>query len=999
MHPLSTCLTSAIIGDTPKILKKHIAVGLMAFLLGFSLLWGCGFGRDAKSVKGLSPDQGWTQAEKEAIFHPARRWPQEASDLQPDPSVVYGGLPSGFRYVLMQNKRPENRVSMHLFVQTGSMHERDVEQGVAHFLEHLMFNGSAHFKPGELVKYFQDIGMRFGPDANAHTGFYSTVYDIDLPKGDTDGLAAGLRVFRDYADGALLLETEVEKERAVILSEKRTQDSVDYRTFEASFAFELPEALLSRRLPIGKEETIQNATRPLIKAFYDDWYRPDNMVLVMAGDFDTAKAAALIHEAFGDMSPRGAKREYPDPGKVRHQGLKPFYHFEPEAGNVSITIETIVPKAPEDDGKEERRKRLHGGMANTIMNHRLSKMLEDPATPFTGASFDSGRYLNYLEGADFSAECKPENWETTLAVMEQTLRKALLYGFTEAEVERVKKNHLTQLDQAVKTAPTRESRQLAQQIMHQMAGNQVFQSPAQKKALLSPMIKEATREDLHNALKSYWLPDHRLVLLTGNADLRNPDTTPEERIRRIWDQSSRKSVQKPEEKAAVVFPYLPAPTHKGVIVGRDLVSDLGVVGITFANGVRLNLKKTDFKANQILAALVFGEGRRGEPKDKPGLSVLTERVVNLSGLGRLTRDEISQALAGKTTQIQFKTAEDHFALAGATTPEEIELLFQLYYAYLVDPGFRQESLILALSQYDQEYEALAKAVEGGMALEGERFLAGGDSRFGMPAPNVMKRHTVSDMEGWLGPRIGTADMEISIVGDLDVDRIIDLAAVYLGALPAKTSAPLAHSRGVPVFPKGQSLNVSVPTSLSKAMVDRVWLTGDFRDNRRNRRLSALAQVVSDRMRVQIREDMGAAYSSFAYHDPSRAYDGYGLFHAVAQINPGQVQAVNAAILSIMEDIAGKGVSREELGRAIKPILTTIRERVKTNDYWLDSVLKGSRRRPDQLNWARNFEADYAAITAEELTALARNYFKEGDAATVVITPRAEGAGSETKSGR
>ncbi|MDX9820030.1 MAG: pitrilysin family protein, partial [Desulfococcus multivorans] len=464
-----------------------------------------------------------------AIFHPSRPFAHETSDLAPDPDARFRELQNGFRYVLMPNHRPENRVSIHLYVQAGSMHERENERGLAHFLEHMLFNGSENFPPGELVKYFQRIGMRFGPDANAHTGFYSTVYDIDLPAGDPNSLAEALTVMKDYAAGALILETEVDRERPVILAEKRTRDSADYRTFEAVFDFELPEALLSRRLPIGTEEVITAADRNLLKSFYDAWYRPERMVLVMAGDFDLAAAEPLIGKTFSGLTARAPLREYPDPGVIHHHGNKAFYHHEPEAGGASVCIETITGEIAPPDSTDLKRKRLHESMANHILNQRLAEMLQDPETPFTSARITSGHYLNYARGADISAECPPENWEQTLAAIEQVLRRGLTHGFSASEVDLAKKNFLAHLDKAVKTAATRESRDLSRQILHGIGARQVFRSPDQENVLKSPMIAAATPADLHAALGNAWDTGTRLILVTGSAELRELEIAPERR--------------------------------------------------------------------------------------------------------------------------------------------------------------------------------------------------------------------------------------------------------------------------------------------------------------------------------------------------------------------------------------------------------------------------------------------------------------------------------------
>ncbi|HHC24072.1 MAG TPA: insulinase family protein, partial [Desulfobacterales bacterium] len=225
-------------------------------------------------------------------------WPHEKSDLLPDPDLIFGKLPNGIRYVLMENHEPKDRVSLHLNVQAGSLNESDDQQGLAHFLEHMLFNGSEHFPPGELVKYFQSIGMAFGNDANAHTGFAETVYDVLLPTGSKENIEKGLLVMKDYARGALLLKSEIDRERGIILAEKRTRNSVGYRTYISSMEFVFSGSKITLRLPIGTEEVIKKADRRLLKDYYDAWYRPENMILIMAGDFDAGLAESLIKSAF-----------------------------------------------------------------------------------------------------------------------------------------------------------------------------------------------------------------------------------------------------------------------------------------------------------------------------------------------------------------------------------------------------------------------------------------------------------------------------------------------------------------------------------------------------------------------------------------------------------------------------------------------------------------------------------------------------------------------------
>ena len=408
-------------------MRKFSLFYLIIYLTVAVLLSGCSAGYHDASRYERPQNTATTQSfdNQNAIFDPSKTWPQENSDLSPDPNVIYGRLENGFRYVLMKNAKPEKRVQMHLFVQAGSMDESNAERGLAHFLEHLEFCGSEHFKPAELIKYFQSIGMQFGADANAQTSFYSTVYDIDLPVGDPENLKKGLLVIRDYATGALIPSSEVDRERHVVLAEKRTRDTASFRIYEKTLAFELPDALISRRLPIGDAKVVEQADRQIIKSFYDAWYRPEKMIVVLVGDFDTQTASALIKDRFSDIAARAPERPFPDPGHIDHHGIQPFYYYEPDAGNTSVSIEVTTEKINPADSKELERQDLISAMADHIINNRLSELLEKPDTPFTQASIDSGNYLHYLQAAEINAECSPENWQKTLSIIEQTLRQSL----------------------------------------------------------------------------------------------------------------------------------------------------------------------------------------------------------------------------------------------------------------------------------------------------------------------------------------------------------------------------------------------------------------------------------------------------------------------------------------------------------------------------------------------------------------------------------------------
>jgi len=918
--------------------------------------------------------------------YPSFNWPHEKSDLTSDPDVLYGRLKNGFRYVLMQNNMPKDRVSMHLNVQAGSIHEADNQKGIAHFLEHMLFKGTTHFAPGELIKYFQNIGMQFGPDANAYTGFYETVYDVLLPNGDSESIKKGLLVLQDYAEGALLLPQEIDNERKVVLSEKRYRDSASYRTYVSTLNFELPNTRIVNRFPIGSEKVIRNADRKLLKEFYDTWYQPEKMVLVIVGDFDQKQIVPIIEEKFSYLVSRAPPEKDPDIGQFDHEGIQAFYHFENEEGNTTVSIEVLRKIKPEIDSKKIRIKRMKKNLADRMVKHRLNMMLRKADTPFTSASISSGVYLNEVKYAEISAECSPKNWAKTLMLIEQTLRKALIYGFMDEEFKRVKKDYLSSLDNAVNKAATRNSKRLKGQIINSINSDRVFLSPEQNRNLLAPIINHLSLQEVYSAFKESWDDDHQLVLVTGNADLNKTDTDPSAQIVNVYQKSRSAAVTKPDELKPVFFPYLPKPEKNGKIVNRINHKDLGISQIDYENGVRLNVKKTDFKDNEIMAVIAFGYGRSDEPEVLSGISNLSQGIINESGLGALNKDELNRALTGKRTKVNFKINERKFMITGNTVPDEVELLFQLLYTYLIDPGYRKDAYALVMERHRQNYFSMSHSVNGAMRLHGNRFLAGGDSRFGLPPYDDFKRLTLTDVRTFTENVFINAPLEISIVGDFDEEKILKIATKYMGSLPKRAGIEKRKRLESPTFPGSKRLDLNVKTEIPKGIILIAYPTEDIWNIQRTRRFSVLGDVLSDRLREQVREKLGATYSAYAYNRPSRVYSGYGIFSIIVNVDPEASDVIIKEVKDIVDGIIENGVSKEELKRALKPSITSIKDLMRKNNYWLNTVLNGSVEHPDQIEWSRSIMSDHAAITADELSDLSRKYLDNSKSAIVVIKP-------------
>ncbi len=914
----------------------------------------------------------------------SRGWPHDGTDLQADPVLRFGTLENGLRYVIMRNEEPEDRVGMFLNIQAGSLEEEDDQRGYAHFLEHMLFNGTDNYPPGTLVEYFQSIGMAFGSDTNAHTNFDETVYHLLLPEGTEGKLRDGLLVLADYARGALLLEEEVERERGIILAEKRTRDSAGYRLYEKRMRFLLSGTRVTERFPIGTDEALRRADAESLRSFYDAWYRPENMILVVVGDVDADLVEKLIGERFGALAAPPVHPECYEFGMVEESGEQFLYVHEPEIGSTEISISSNRNTRPVKDSIARQRKELKRHVAASLLQNRLKQLVRDSGSILTKADTYSGDFLQRVDYASLTGTVEGQNWQEGLDLLAFTLRQALDLGFSPRELERVKKEVMADLEKEVRTKASRDSRKLARKIIGALNDNRVLLSPEQEMKLYGPAISSMTIEDANAAFREMWGHGSRKVIVAGTAKVDGGET-PEKELRAVYEQARTKELMHWKENSRVAFPYLPQPDTVHSVARKETFEAIGLGRYTFANGTVLHVKETDFQPNEVLVDVHFGQGKRSETK--PGLGMLAETVVNESGVGRLTRNELEDALAGHNIQVSFKIGAESFILQGGGLSSELELLLQLFRAKLLDPAFREDAYTLTMERASQMYEQLSSTVEGMMRLGGEQFLAGGNPHYGMPPEAEFRQLTLDQARDWLVPVFAGAPLEISIVGDFDHGQAVELVGQYFGTLERRYEQELTET---PVqFPSGESLSERVVTQVDKALVTVAWPTDDFWDISRTRRLNILAAVFDDRLRVEIREKLGAAYSPQVFNHSSRTEEGYGVMRAMLTVDPAKANEVSLRVREVGRELAADGVTDEELARSLEPVLTSIKDMVRTNRYWMESVVTLSSRHPQQLEWPMTIQSDFSSISPGEISDFAARYLGPENAAEILYLPAAE----------
>ncbi len=912
-----------------------------------------------------------------SIHHP---WPQDGSDLPADSAVEWGRLDNGVRYVILPWEEPPERVSLRLVVEAGSLHEKENQRGLAHFLEHMAFNGTENFSAGEMVGYFQRLGMSFGADTNAHTWWKETVYKLELPNNSPELMEDSFLLLRDYADRMLLGEKELDSERGIILSEKRDRKSPQSEMSEARLKFNLPQSLIPERLPIGIESVIRHADRDTFVDFYESWYTADRMVLVAVGAVDSETLVPYIEKHFNSMAKPQERRPEPDLGRVTSRGgLAARFYDDPNLATTDVQLYTIRPIEPTIDSLKKRVEELALGLANQILNRRFEVMLRQEDVPFNRAVAFAYDWLEFAAFAGFFASGQPHEWEDALEVLSKELRRALSFGFTEAEFNEARARARNALEEAAEQASTRRSRALADSLGRSIIDNKVFMDPAERKALLLPALDQFSVEDLHEAFLAAWDSEDRIIFVSGDLS---------QRIKSVFTDSLELEVLPPDEAELDAFAYEDFGSE-GALVADHYIEDLEVTHWTFENGVRVSMMPTPYESNTIRVLFRFGGGLLELDPEFPALKLLAESIFIEGGLGAHDKETLDRLMAGRTVSSGFSVDDDAFVLSGSTNARDLEFQLQLLTAYLTDPGFRLEAERRTRRDLDALYNQLRMNPQAILQNELPHFIHGGDPRFGYPQRQEWERVSTDDVAEWLAEPLHRGYLEVAIVGDLpETADILPLLANTVGALPVRAEEAPAWSEARQIdFPVGVKRQVfTFQADMPQAFTVVHWPTVDASDIDQVRRLLVLGSIFSDRLRVQVREEMGEAYSPYAFNSSSQTFSNFGFIRAFVGADPAQADALADKVVEIAAELAREGPDEDELVRAVEPQRTAIRQQRRDNRYWLNRVVADSQRRPQQLEWARTLEAYLDEVTLEEMEELARAFLQPEGAVKVLVLP-------------
>lgn len=921
-----------------------------------------------------------------AAAQTARPWAHEASDIAPDPSVRFGNLPNGMRYALMHNALPAEAVSLRLSVAFGSLYETEAERGLAHFIEHMAFNGSTHVPEGEMVKILERLGLAFGADTNASTGQFFTTYQLDLPKASDDLLDESLLLLRETASELTFDASAIDRERGVVLSEWRRGDNFQRRRSEQQLDFLLPGSLAASRSPIGKQAVIETANRDALVSLYQRFYRPERTTLVMVGDFDVDAVEAKIRARFGDWVARGEAGAEPDLAyALKPRGFEASVFTHKDGGD-SINVTSLKPYRQVVDTGAQRREDNLLMFAIAALSRRLSPMANWDEPPFRIAGLSTGDLLETASVAGASVTVTPEGWKEGLEALEQEWRRALLHGFTQQEVDsQIEALRAGQVNQ-VERQGTRPTEALASALLSSVENDTVFSTPASGLKRFETWAGKVTPAMVNAEFRKWMTPkDPLFFVATTNGDAGLGDA-----VVAAWKASASIPVTAPLAREKQTFAY----THfgkPGTVVKDERLADIDTRLLTFDNNVRLNIKRTDFAKNAVQVSVHVGHGVLDLPDQPFGLNGLMS-AFSSGGLEKHSIDDLRAILQGRVVSTRFGAGSTYFGGSYATTPADLELQLQVIAAYVTHPGYRQEAerrwrqgIVLSWPRLDANAQAVWSA-------RGLRAMMGGDRRFGNDPDDGAWQRSFVELRHYLAPALRDGPIEIAVVGDVDEAKVIALVAKTFGALPKRAEAPTKFKATLPVAFRSERtpLTFTHAGEANQALAYVYWPVPDVDpeiDPQTSRTLAVLSGIMRLKVTEELRETLGASYSPSVSASLSSVYPGFGYVNAGAEVKPEMVDATLAAMRVIAADMRAGRISDDELSRAITPSLEALPQNAMSNDYWLGLIAQ-AQGRPDMLERGKlaAIEASVRAITLADVVAAANRWLTDENAQEARVVP-------------
>ncbi len=907
-------------------------------------------------------------------------WPQDNSDIKPDPDVHFGVLANGMHYIIQRNLTPPGQAVVRMRVGSGSDDETDAQRGLAHVLEHMSFKGSKHVPKGDMVQILERKGLAFGADTNAQTAFRATTFELDVPETKGDTLDTVLMLMRETASELTLDPKALEPERGVVLSEARMRDTPSYRAMTQALRFAMPDTLYVKRFPIGKVHVVQTAPVSEIRKFYEANYRPKRTTLIVVGDIDVKKVEALIHQHFDSWKPQAPALPKPDFGTIKPGGTAVKVINEPGAGT-SIEIGFARSFKEHRDTVANETRQLQERVASTIFSKRLMQRVNDPQPPFLSGYAGPNTLEQTARGGLIDVSATPQGWPRALAAATRALRQIVHYGVTPNEVALATRDLEVSFQAAAESASTRTSDSIAQNMLSNVSQNGVITSPAEDLKLFEAAKAKLTVAAVDRALKHIFSGTGPTVIVTSAPVAGLDDAT----LAKAFAADEAAPLTPPTAHLAKAWPYTSFGTP-GKVISDKHIADLGVDEIEFANHVRLNVKSTKFRKDQILVTVDFGQGRLGLDPKAQSSAWLTHAFL-AGGLGKLTPNQLQDAATGHVVQTDFNISEDHFRLSGSTRTQDFALEMQMLAAYMTDPAYRAEAVARLQQGYLNALPQLAATMSGALTKTLDSFIHGDDRRWGFPSEANIKAASPQRLKAIMAEPLAKSPIEITIVGDISKDAAIAQIAQTFGALPMRDdlAATTPATESLPK-PSATPTIITHGGKADEAASIAIWPTqGLFKNIQTDRAIMLARDILENRLLARLRVKDGDTYSPQGTAMFSQSVPSYGYVYERIDTKPQLVPKVFAAINEVTADMAKNGVTPDEMVRAKAPSLEQRKHMFTNNAFWL-ADLSGIQAHPQELDVIRTLATGMEKITAADVQAATKRFLNQKNMISFIAKP-------------
>lgn len=908
--------------------------------------------------------------------------PVVGQDLQLDPTVRTGVLPNGFRYMIKANRFPENRAVLYLANKAGSILEEEPERGLAHFMEHMNFKGTTHFPKNALIDYLEKAGVKFGADLNAYTSYDETIYQLPIPTDNKELWKNGMQIMRDWAAEATLDKDEFEKERGVILEEKRLQKTAAGRMREKYMPILYNYSRYADRLPIGLDDVIGKADIAVLRSFYKKWYRPDLQALIVVGDINVEQVESEIVHLFSDLKvdkkgPERKKYSIPLIDTTRFVEVK-----DKEYSNLNIDI-FFKRKSTAVSDVAGFRASLVRDLANSLMASRFQEVMREGSKPYTGLSMGAASFVADLESLSIRVALSPDRIKEGFKAGWSEVERINRHGFNLEELRDVKERLAARINIQEREKDKISSANLMGDYLDYFLNGDAYQSVDQKIKLTRKVLDLIKIADVNQYIRMYLAEKDRVIMVLGTE--KEGLQLPDQRAILSWITEISKtdvSPYKQDREEIRLFDHLPL---QGKVIKQQNIAKLEMSHWTLSNGVQVYAKPTTFKNDEILfTAFSAGGSSLYADADYYSSSNAAAFVVN-SGLGKMNSSQLSKFLNAKAVQVVPYIGEREEGINGASIGKDLETGFGLLHQYMTASNLDTARFRLIM---DRSKEAIKNRVEDprrtfadtvGSILGNHHFRRQPSSLGTISQIKVDRVHPIFKERF-----ANAADFKFVFVGNFNVDSLKLMTEKYLGSLPTTKIRERAKDLGIRV-PEGKIIRDLQAGKGDKGMVQMVFSGKYSFNDKNNQSLDALKACIDFRLIERLRKQESGVYSPQVQITKTKQPLGFFAIVINFECDPTRkdilIKAVEEELLKIKND----GLKQEELDKFVAEELRSYELRSKTNQFWL-SYVKGQLDNKESLSAVLDYPEQLKNQKLSDLNAMVGKLLNLNNEIIVTLSP-------------